>query len=373
MATLDGFGRPADVPWWVGLVLLPMLNLLAAFVIAGGVIWVLGVDPVAALKVLVWGAFGDTDLIGFTLYYTTNFIFAGLAVAIAFHCGLFNIGGEGQAYIAGLGVGLVGLAMGGYPWPVVMAVAVLAAALFGGVWALVPAWLQAYRGSHIVITTIMFNFIAASIMNYVMVDVLIAPGQQAPESRAFHPSTFLPTLQDVLALFGIRSRTSFLNVSFLLAVACCVAFWVFVWHTRWGYGIRTVGQNERAAVYAGIRPGRMIMLAMVISGALAALVAVNVLLGAQHRIILNYTGGVGFVGIAVALMGRNHPFGIFLSALLFGALYQGGSELNFEFPKLSTEMVVVIQGLIILFAGALENLFRPQVEALFRRRLRASA
>jgi simple sugar transport system permease protein len=219
----------------------------------------------------------------------------------------------------------------------------------------------------------MFNFIAASIMNYVMVDVLIAPGQQAPESRAFDPSTHLPSLQDLLALFGIRSRTSFLNVSFLLAVACCVAFWVFVWHTRWGYGIRTVGQNERAAVYAGIRPGRMMMLAMVISGALAGLVAVNVLLGAQHRIILNYTGGVGFVGIAVALMGRNHPLGIFLSALLFGALYQGGSELNFEFPKLSTEMVVVIQGLIILFAGALENLFRPQVEALFRRRLRAAA
>jgi ABC-type uncharacterized transport system permease subunit len=146
-----------------------------------------------------------------------------------------------------------------------------------------------------------------------------------------------------------------------------VLYQLFIRHTRWGYEIRTVGLNERAAVYAGISPARNIVLAMAISGALAGFVAVNELLGVHHRMILGFTGGVGFVGIAVALMGRSHPVGILLAALLFGALYQGGSELSFEFPTINREMVVVIQGLVILFAGALENLFKPRIEALFRR------
>jgi simple sugar transport system permease protein len=371
MATLDGFGRPADVPWWVGLVLLPLLNLLAAFVIAGGVIWVLGVDPVAALKVLVWGAFGDTDLIGFTLYYTTNFIFAGLAVAIAFHCGLFNIGGEGQAYIAGLGVGLVGLAMGGWPWPVVMAVAVISAALFGGIWALVPAWLQAYRGSHIVITTIMFNFIAAALMTYLLSNVLLDPTHGSPETRRFAGHTTLWSLGEMAGWFGLEAPRTPLNAAFFLALAAAGFVWVYVWHTRAGYELRTVGASEQAARYAGIDPARTIVVAMAISGALAGLMAVNEVQGAQQRLLLAFTGGYGFVGIAVALMGRNHPVGICLAALLFGALYQGGGELAFEVQAISRDLVIVIQGLIILFCGALENMFRPALAGLFARARRA--
>lgn len=236
-----------------------------------------------------------------------------------------------------------------------------------------PGWLQARRGSHVVITTIMFNFLASALMTYIMVYVLIRPGQQSPESRAFDPSTALPTAKQLLGLFGVEIVASPLNLSFVVALIAAVCVWIFIWYTHVGYELRVVGKSERAAVYSGISPDRHIMLAMAISGGLAGLVGLNEIMGVQHRLLLNFTGGVGYVGIAVALMGRNHPVGICFAALLFGALYQGGSELAFSMPALSKEMVVVIQGLVILFCGALENLFRPQLERLFARPLPAKA
>ena len=344
------------VPRWVSLGLIPLINLLLAFAVSGLVVLAIGEDPVAAVRWMVIGAFGYPEAIGYTLYYATNFIFTGLAVAVAFHCGLFNIGGEGQATIGGLGVGLVALSLDALPFALVLPLAVLAAALFGAGWAFIPGYLQAKRGSHIVITTIMFNFIAASLMVYLMVNVLIRPGQQSPESRPFAAHTHLPPMHEVLGWLGLEIGRSPLNLSFLWALACLVLVWVFLWHTRWGYALRTVGQNPRAAVYGGISPGRNIIIAMAVSGALAGFVGINEILGVHHRLLLNFVAGYGFVGIAVALMGRNHPAGILLAALLFGALYQGGSELAFEMPRVTRELVVVIQGLVILFAGALENL-----------------
>jgi simple sugar transport system permease protein len=143
-----------------------------------------------------------------------------------------------------------------------------------------------------------------------------------------------------------------------------VLVWLFIWKTRLGYELRVVGQSEPAAVYGGISPAWIAILAMTVSGALAGLMSVNELLGSEHRLLLNFTSGYGFVGIAVALMGRNHPVGIILAALLFGALYQGGSEIAFDMPRVSRDMVVVNEGLVILFAGALEHLFRPWLESL---------
>ncbi|MCC6467351.1 MAG: ABC transporter permease [Alphaproteobacteria bacterium] len=356
-----------DVPAWVDLALLPLVNLLAAFAIAAVVIAILGENPFKALWVLFYGALGYGEAIGFTLYYATNFIFTGLAVAVAFHAGLFNIGGEGQAYLGGLGCGLVGLALGGWPPAIVLPLAVLAAMLFGAAWAFIPGYLQAKRGSHIVITTIMFNFIAAALMTYLLVNVFIKPGQQSPESREFDPSSWMPFVHEVAARVGITIARSPLNMSVVVALVASVGVWVFLWRTRWGYALRVVGHNETAAVYGGIAPVRVVIGAMALSGALAGLVGVNAIMGDQHRLILNFTGGYGFVGIAVALMGRNHPVGICLAALLFGALYQGGAELSFDLPRLTKEVVVVIQGLIILFCGAFEGLFRPRLLALFRR------
>ena len=365
--------RPGELPGWVNLGLLPLLNLAAAFLVSGLIVLFLGESPLEAVRLLLFGAFGYDEAIGYTLFYTTSFIFTGLAVAIAFHCGLFNIGAEGQAYVGGLGVALVGLHLGWLPWLLVIPLAIVAAAAFGGIWAFVPGWLQARRGSHIVITTIMFNFIASALMTYLLVNVLIAPGQQIPETATLPPSAWLPQMHEMLGALGIEIARSPLNLSFAFALICCVLFWLFVWQTRFGYALRVVGQNETAAVYGGISPARQIMLAMTISGALAGFVALNMILGSQHRLTLDFTGGFGFVGIAVALMGRNHPVGIILAALLFGALYQGGSELSFDLPALSRDIVVVIQGLVILFAGALEHMFRPYLEALFARPAPAEA
>ena len=362
-----------ELPAWVNLGLLPLLNLTAAFLVSGLIVLALGENPIEAVRLLIFGAFGYGEAIGYTLFYATNFIFTGLAVAIAFHCGLFNIGGEGQAYVAGLGVTFVGLYLGFLPFIIVLPIAVAAAAAFGGFWAFVPGWLQARRGSHVVITTIMFNFIAAALMTYMVVNVLIKPGSQIPESARYAASTVLPKLHELLAAVGVTISSSPLNLAFIIALIAAAMFWVFVWKTKWGYALRVVGQNESAAVYGGISPAKQIMIAMTISGALAAGVALNELLGSQHRLILNFPSGFGFVGIAVALMGRNHPVGIILAALLFGALYQGGSELSFDMPTISRDIVVVIQGLVILFAGALEHMFRPSLVAMFAKPDRAEA
>jgi len=356
----------AKLPKWAEFGLLPLLNLSAALLLSGLIVRLIGESPWAALKLLLDGAFGSQDSIGYTCFYATDFVFTGLAVAVANHAGLFNIGGDGQAYIGGLGVGLVCLAIGSWsPW-IVVPLAILAGCAFGALWAFVPGWLQAKRGSHIVITTIMANFIASALMTYLLVNVLIKPGQQSPESREFGSGAVMPSVQDFLAHFGIKFAASPFNMASLLALVACVLVWLFVWRTKWGYALRVVGQNPQAAVYAGISPQRTILVAMIISGALAGCLGVNELMGSEHRILLDFPGGAGFVGIAVALMGRNSPIGILAAALLFGALYQGGSQLAFDMPHVNRDMVILIQGLVILFCGALENVFRTPLSALLR-------
>jgi len=341
-----------ELPAWIEVIVLPVLNILLALFFAGLIIFAIGENPLDAVGIMLNGAFGYDEGVGYTLYYTTNFIFTGLAVAIAFHARLFNIGGEGQAYIAGLGAALAFLLLDGFlPAILLIPVGIIAAAMFGG--------------SHIVITTIMFNFIASSLMIYLLVNVLIKPGSMSPETREFDTAAWLPFMHEILAVFGVEITRTPLNLSFILALICCVLVWIYVWKTRWGYSLRTAGQSEAAAVYAGIKPKRIIIITMCISGALAGMVAVNEIMGVHHRLILNFPAGYGFTGIAVALMGRNHPVGILMASLLFGVLYQGGAELAFEMPKITREMVVAIQGLIILFSGALALMLRPTLVRLW--------
>ncbi len=356
----------AKLPAWADYGLIPLLNLLVAFAVAGLVVLLVGENPLDAAVILVKGAFGRGQGIAFTLYYATTFIFTGLSVAVAVHCGLFNIGTEGQAYIAGLGVALVCLGLDSVaPWYVLFPLAILASAAFGALWALIPAYLQARRGSHIVITTIMFNFIAASVMVYMLVDVIKPLGSQAPQTRNFLEGAQLPRLNWIIELFGAKVRSAPFNINFLLALAMAWLVWVLIWRTRLGYEMRTYGFSPKAARYAGISETRIIIVTMMISGALAGMIALNPTMGDQHNVALDFVSGAGFVGIAVALMGRSHPVGIVLAAILFGMLYQGGAELAFEMPAISRDMIVIIQGLVILFAGALEHMFRPYVQALF--------
>lgn len=343
------------LPLWADRLLLPLLNLLLALGLTAALMAAIGRDPVAALRALAIGSLGSADAFGYTLYYTTDLIFAGLAVAVAFQGGLFNIGVEGQASLAGLGVALAMLGLEHLPAWLSIPAAILAGAAFGAAWGALPGWLQARRGSHIVITTIMLNIVAASLMVYLLVNVLIAPGSMAPETRRF--SAALPRLAVIAPV----------NLALPLAILAALLVWLLLWRTPWGYALRVLGESPEVARYAGIAPVPMVVGVMALSGALASGIAVNELLGAQHRLLLGFTGGAGFTGIAVALMGRNHPFGILLSGLLFGALTQGGAELAFDVPDVPSEIVVLIQGLVILLAGAMGNLLRTPLARILAR------
>ncbi|KKB13152.1 sugar ABC transporter permease [Devosia geojensis] len=349
------------LPRWADIVLLPLLNLALAFLVSGLVVLMVGENPLHAVQVIIYGAFGYGDGFGYTLYYATNFIFTGLAFAVAAHAGLFNIGGDGQAYVAGLGAIVIALALDQTHWLLAMPAAMIGAALVGGFWAFIPGYLQAKRGSHVVITTIMFNFIAAALMVYMINRVLKPATTMAPESATLAVGGRVPQLRQFFSFFGYSP----VNLSIVVALLALVFVYVLVWHTKLGYALRTLGQNPSASRYAGMSNSRLIMIAMTISGALAGMVAINEVMGVQNRLVLDFVAGSGFVGIAVALMGRNHPVGILFAALLFGALYQGGQELQFVIPGVTREMIVVIQALVILFTGAMEGLFRPALERTF--------
>ncbi len=353
-------------PRWLALAI-PAANVAVALGAAGLLLLAIGENPVEALTIALRGALGSGHGVGYTLHYATSFVFTGLAVAVAFHAGHFNIGGEGQVLMGGLGAALVALALPGLPWPLVLPLAITGAALGGALWAVVPGWLQAYRGSHIVITTIMFNFIAGALLVYLLAGPLRMAGSMALETAPFSAAARLPSLADAAAAFGLSLPRTPLNLSFALALLACLAVWVLIWRTRLGYAIRTVGANPDAAAYAGISPARVTVVALAISGALAGLMATNEILGVQGRLINEFAAGAGFVGIAVALMGRGHPAGILAAALLFGVLAQGGAELSFDKPTVTRDMIVVIQGLVILFSGALEGMVRHGGLTLARR------
>lgn len=357
----------SKMPAWADMVLIPLISLILAGLLSALVILAIGESPIEAVNLMITGALGSSYGWGYTLYYATNFMFTGLAVSVAFHARLFNIGGEGQAMLGGLGVALACLYIPWPHWSLALLGAIICGAAFGGLWALLPAYLQAKRGSHIVITTIMFNFIAAAFLNYLLVSVLRPQGSMDPATARFPEAAQLPTLHDVLAPFGISfSKAAPANISLLVAMLACVLVWVLIWRTRLGYEIRAFGHSDSAARYAGINPVKITLIVMLISGGLAGLMATNNVMGEAERLMLNATEGAGFIGIAVALMGRSHPLGVFLAAILFGFLYQGGAELAL-WTKIPRELIVVIQALVILFTGALNNMVRAPLERLFAR------
>ncbi|GAA6164199.1 ABC transporter permease [Pelagimonas sp. KU-00592-HH] len=353
------------MPHWADIVLIPLISLVLSALLSALVILAIGENPWTAFKLMVDGALMRSSGWGYTLYYATNFIFTGLAVSVAFHARMFNIGGEGQAMLGGLGVALACLYIPWPHWSLAILGASAGAAIFGAFWALIPAYLQAKRGSHVVITTIMFNFIAAALLNYVLVSLLRPRGSMDPASAKFPESTHLPTFRDMFSTAdNILFRGAPANVSFFIALAACVLVWFLIWRTKLGYEIRAFGHSESGAKYAGISPVRITVISMLISGALAGMMAINTTMGESERLVLNFTEGAGFIGIAVALMGRSHPFGVFLAAILFGFLYQGGAELAL-WTDIPRELIVVIQALVILFTGALDNMVRMPLEKMF--------
>ena len=358
----------APLPRWADVLLLPLINLAIALLAAALVVALIGQSPGQVMTMLVHGAFGTERGLSYTLYYTTSFIFTGLAVALATHGGLFNIGAEGQATLGGLGTGLVALWLSQkLPAALLLPLMLAGGALFGMAWAALPGYLQAYRGSHVVITTIMFNFLASSLLVYLLVNPLRAPGSMSVETVPFGPAAHLPGMHEALAWFGIAWPSSPLNLSLFLALLAALGVHAFLWRSRAGYRLRAVGASVSAAAYAGIRPKRQIILAMGLSGALAGMVGMNEIAGVNGKLLLDFVGGAGFTGIAVAVMGRNHPVGIVLASLLFGALFQGGAEVAFEVPGFSRDMVVTLQGFIVLFSGAMAYVIAPWLAKLIHR------
>ncbi|HWS88024.1 MAG TPA: ABC transporter permease [Pyrinomonadaceae bacterium] len=343
----------------------PLLAVAAAFFVGGIVVLLIGDDPFETYALLIGSALSWPDGIGRTLFYATPLIFTGLAVAVAFRCGLLNIGAEGQLYVAAFAAAWVGIKFGGtvfgegekainYSWAslpavVLVPLCVLAAVAAGAVWGGVPGYLKAKFGAHEVITTIMLNFIAAALCSYFTQYHFKAPGDPILETvpvgeaaRVARLGSFIPGLPERIPL----------NVAFLLAILACVAVYYFLWRTKWGYEIRATGANPTAAEYGGISTTKQIVLAMAVSGGLAGMVAINEVLGYRYLFYEGFSDNYGYTGIAVALLGRNHPAGVFFAALLFGALSRGSIAVDAFTERVSKDLIQVLQALVILFVAA---------------------
>jgi simple sugar transport system permease protein len=334
----------------------PLLAMAAAFLVGAVFILLLGDSPIETYSLLIGSALSWPDGIGYTLFYATPLIFTGLAVALAFRCGLLNIGAEGQLVMGAFAAAWAGITFAGLPALVLVPVCFLAAMLMGGFWGAVPGVLRARFGAHEVITTIMMNFIAVALASYFTQyhykqegDAILQTAPIAESARIARLGKFVPGLPERIPL----------NLAFFVALAACVLVWLFLWKTRWGFAIRATGANPAAAEYGGISTGRQIVLAMAISGALAGMVGINDVLGYRYRYYDGFSAGFGFTGIAVALLGRNHPAGVALAALLFGAFLRGGLFVDIFTEHVSKDLVLVLQAVIILFVAA-EAIFRSR-------------
>jgi simple sugar transport system permease protein len=350
----------------LGELVFPLIAVFAAFVIGGIIVVAIGDNPFEVYRLLLSSAFGFFDALGnftfdnwgYTLFYATPLIFTGLAVALAFKCGLLNIGAEGQLYIGAFAAAWIGITFAKLWAIALIPLAILAAILAGAMWGAIPGFLKARFGSHEVINTIMLNFIAVGLVSYLTQNYYKAPGDPIMQTVPIAEQAHIARLHTLLSPLGIDFPQRIpLNIAFLLALLTAFLVWVFLWRTKWGYEIRAVGSNPSAAEYGGISVRTQIVLAMALSGALAGMVGINEVLGYRYRYYHDFSPGYGFAGIAVALLGRNHPFGVVLAAILFGALNRGGLFVDIFSEKVSKDLVQVLQAIIILFV-AMEALFR---------------
>jgi simple sugar transport system permease protein len=344
----------------------PLLAVLAAFLVGAVIVLAIGDNPLTVYWLLLSSAFGLYDAMGhftlenwgYTLFYATPLIFTGLAVAVAFQSGLLNIGAEGQLYVAAFAAAWVGFTLTEVHGPALAGLAILAAIVVGGAWGAIPGWLKARFGSHEVINTIMLNFVAIGLVSYLTQNHFKVPSDPIMETEMIAANSALPRFGVLLAPLGIDFPARIpLNISFIFALLAAILVWVFLRRTSAGFEIRAVGASPGAAEYGGISVRRQVILAMAISGGLAGMVGVNEVLGYRYRYYHDFSPGYGFTGIAVALLGRNHPVGVVLSALLFGALNRGGLFIDIFTDRVSKDLVQVLQAVIILFV-AVELLFR---------------
>jgi general nucleoside transport system permease protein len=351
--------------------LFPLIAVVCAFLVGGIVVLLIGDSPIETYRLLIGSAFSWPDGIGYTLFYATPLIFTGLAVAIAFRCGLLNIGAEGQLYIAAFAAAWVGIKFGGVfiknpageivnspithlPGLILLPLCCIVAVAAGAIWGGIPGLLKAKFGSHEVINTIMLNFIAVALVSYFTQYHYKVPGDAILQTAEISPGAHLARLGRFIP--GLPERIP-LNIAFIFAIIACVLVYIFLWKTKWGYEIRATGQNPSAAEYGGISIRKQIILAMAISGGLAGMVGINEVLGYRYRYYDGFSDNYGFTGIAVALLGRNHPAGVLVAALLFAVLQRGGVPVDAFTHYVSKDIVQILQALVILFVAA-EAMFR---------------
>lgn len=334
-------------------VLPPLVALLVALVAGDLLIIAYGQAPGAVWRVLLDGTWGNSYGFGQLLYKATTLTCTGLAVAIGLRAGLFNIGAEGQLAAGAFGAGLVGLLLpAGTPALVAVPLCVLAAIAGGGAVGGVTGVLRARFGAHEVIVTIMMNFIVLALLNYFVSARLHVPETlHTPEIHA----GAVPRLSALFPAF----HGSAANWTIVIVLLAAAGAWVYLFRTRAGYELRAVGLQPDAAEYAGIRAKHVWFNALAGGGALAGLGGINFVLGYKHYYEDGFTGGAGFLGIAVALIGRNNPGGVVLAALFFATLSQGGLAINAMVPK---QIVEVLQGIVILAVAAAV----PEVRRLLR-------
>ena len=330
--------------------LVPLLAIFTALVIGGVIIFLVGGNPIAAYKGLFQGAFGSPKALSETAVWATPYIFAGLAVAFAFKGGLFNIGAEGQLALGAVTAALIGYALPGWlgislPWFIHLPLAIGMGMLAGAIWAGIPGALKAYTGGHEVINTIMMNYIALNITSFLLNGPMKDPNPLNLSARTpeIAQSARLPVLFPGSALR--------IHWGFVLAILVAVIIWWLLEKTTFGFEVRTVGSNPDAARYAGINFKRIIVLTMAISGALAGFAGAIEVVGLNYRHELGFSIGYGFDAIAIALLGKTNPFGVVLAAILFGAMKNGGTRMQFM-TQIPVDIITVIQGLILLFVAA---------------------
>ncbi len=332
-----------------------ILGILLAFAAGALFLLIFQENPIEAYGALLKGAFSSKRYIAETLLSTTPLIFGGLAVALGFRCGLFNMGVEGQIVLGGMVAAYIGYAWE-LPKGVHLPVAILGGALAGGVWGAIPGWLKARYRIHEVITTIMFNYIVFEIASYM---IAVGGPMKADNELPVSP-TVLPTAQLGRIWEGTR-----LSAGIFLALAMAALVWVFLFKMRLGYKMRAVGSNADAAEYAGIKPGRMMVLAMFLSGALGGIAGAVEVLGVHYKFYATFSPGYGWDAIAVALLGLLHPAGVVASAFLFGMLRSGSITMQ-ALAGISKDIVLVLTALIIFFTATNQTL-RPILERIFAR------
>jgi simple sugar transport system permease protein len=335
-------------------VLPAIVGLLVALIIGDILILSFGQNPGNVYRLLIEGTWGNAYGLGQVLYKATTLTFTGLAVAMGLRAGLFNIGAESQLAAGGFVAAMVGLSLPtGLPAVVTLPVYIVAAGIGGGVVAGIPGVLKAKFGAHEVITTIMMNFIVLALLNYLIsAHLRVADSLHTADIRA----GALPRLSEYVAPF----HGSAANVVLFVALAAAIACGWFLFRTRRGFEIRAVGLQPEAAEYGGVRVGRVWWQTMALSGALAGIGGLNFVLGYKHYYEEAFASGAGFLGIAVAIVGRNHPLGVVVAALVFATMSQGGLAVNAVVPK---QMVDVLQAVVIIAVAASV----PEVRRMIRR------